>query len=158
MLGASCVATSSVLQNERVQGYLAGLLEGEGYFYYTRYDQGWTPCIYLRMCEERPIRFFSKVMNVQLNSVQRSYVTRTKGLRTVLLARLIRPMLTGKRRLAATLFENKGYHILNRRTLDEYCTFYRNPLRQSRSTLRARLSVRSAYVIPEAVEGRACWP
>lgn len=127
---------SPVLRSERVQGYLAGLLEGEGYFYYTRYEQAWTPCIYLRMCEERPLRFFSRVMNVALNSVQRSYVTRTKGLRTILLARLIRPMLTGKRRLAAELFEKRGYHILNRKTLEEYSAIYRNPLRKPRNYVR----------------------
>ena len=121
---------SFLLETERVRGYLAGLLEGEGYFYYVRYTHGWYPCIYIRMCELKPIRFFSKIMNVGLVSIQRSYVSRTKGLRTILLARSIRTMLTGKRRLAAELFETRGYRVLTQRTLDEYAAIYRNPYRK----------------------------
>jgi len=123
---------ASILEKERIHGYLAGLLEGEGYFYYTRYTHGWYPCIYIRMCELKPIRFFSKVMNVGLGSIQRSYVSRTKGLRAILLARIIGPMLTGKRRLAAELFVTRGYRVLTQQTLDEYALIYRNPYRKCR--------------------------
>jgi hypothetical protein len=114
-----------LLQRERVQGYLAGLLEGEGYFYYTRYLHGWYPCIYLRMCEAEPIQFFSEVMNVSVNTVQRAFVSRVKGLRAVLLARIMAPMLAGKRRLASELFANKGYRVVSSETLHEYRLIYR---------------------------------
>ena len=121
---------SATLEREHVQGYLAGLLEGEGYFYYTHYLRGWYPCVYVRMCEAGPVRFFSQVMNVSVNVVQRSYVSRVKGLRAVLLARTIGPMLVGKRRLASELFANKGYRVVNSRTLDEYSRIYRSAKRK----------------------------
>jgi hypothetical protein len=115
---------SSALERERVQGYLAGLLEGEGYFYYTRYTHGWYPCVYLRMCEAAPVRFFSRVMNVTVTLVQRSYVSRVKGLRAVLLARIIVPMLSGKRRLTSELFVKRGYRVVSTITLQDYRLIY----------------------------------
>ncbi len=53
---------SADLEKEQVQAYLAGLLEGEGYFYYSRHHNGYFPCVYLRMCEAAPVRFFSRIM------------------------------------------------------------------------------------------------
>ena len=113
------------LEKERTQGYLAGLLEGEGYFYYTRYARGWYPSIYLKMCEKKPVQFFCHVMNVKILSVQRAYVASVKGLRTILLARIIGPMLTGRRGCVAQLFETRGYRVVNPKTFDDYVYMYR---------------------------------
>jgi hypothetical protein len=116
---------SQDLEKERIQGYLAGLLEGEGYFYYTRYARSWYPSIYLKMCEKKPVEFFCDVMNVKILSVQRAYRASVKGLRTILLARIIRPMLTGRRGRVAHLFETRGYRVTNSRTFDDYVYMYR---------------------------------
>jgi len=115
---------SADLEKQQVQAYLAGLLQGEGYFYYSRHHMGYFPCVYLRMCELAPVRFFSRVMNVTVTVVQRSYVSRVTGLRGVLLARLIGTMLFGKRRLTSELFVKRGYQVLSTVTLQDYRLIY----------------------------------
>jgi hypothetical protein len=116
---------SPILEKERTQGYLAGLLEGEGYFYYARYVRSWYPSIYIKMCEKKPVQFFCQVMNLKIMSVQRSYVASVKGLRTILLARIIGPMLTGRRGLVTNLFETRGYRVIDPKTIDDYAYIYR---------------------------------
>jgi len=112
------------LEKERVQAYLAGLLEGEGYFYYSRHLMGYFPCVYLRMCDVAPVKFFSQELNVTVTTVQRAYVSRVKGLRAILLARIIGSMLCGKRKLASALFVKRGYRVVNTTTLQDYRTIY----------------------------------
>jgi hypothetical protein len=115
---------SADLEKERIQAYLAGLPEGEGYFYYSPHHIAYLPCVYLRMCEAAPVRFFSQVMNVTVTAVQRSYVSRVKGLRAILLARIIGMMLSGKRRLTSELFVTRGYQVVSRKTLQDYRLIY----------------------------------
>jgi hypothetical protein len=131
-LGLLSLKSPSVkLLEEGVRGYLAGLLEGESYFCYTHYASGRYPCVYIRMCELKPIQYFSHIMNVSITSVQRAYVSQVKGLRAILLTRMIRPLLTGKRRLVAELFDSRGYKILSQQTLEEYSRVYKNPYRRT---------------------------
>jgi hypothetical protein len=123
------------LEKKWVQAYLAGLLEGEGYFHYSRHNMAYFPCVYLRMCELPPVRFFSRVLNVAVTLLQRSYVSRVKGLRAVLLARVIGTMLSGKRRLTSELFIQRGYRVINPMTLQSYRLIY-GSAKQVPSSLR----------------------
>ena len=110
------------------------------------------------MCEEEPVRFFSQVMNVTINSVQRSYVSRVKGLRAILLTRVIGSMLTGKRRTAAELFAKRGYRVVSIITLQDYRLIYGSARQKLLMPLLLRRDDMEKYPDVESDTGSASWP
>ncbi len=134
---ASC-PPSSVLTQPSISGYLAGLLEGEGYFYYIRFGEAWYPSVYLKMREKQPVKIFAETMNVKCKAIGEDYVARVKGLRTILLVRVIKELLQGKRRSSAMFFEEKGYKVTDRETIVSYSNFYSRRRRETSSQETSR--------------------